>query len=59
MLRAKEEIKKCDALLVDMTDKPTGRMIEVGIAFSFGKKIIHYSRNIFISHHCNDGYKQI
>lgn len=40
MRRAKEEIEKCDALLIDMTDKPTGRMIEVGIAYSLGKKII-------------------
>lgn len=40
MQRAKEEIEKSDALLVDMTDKPTGRMIEVGIAYALGKKII-------------------
>ena len=40
MRRSKEEIKKSDALLIDMTDKPTGRMIEVGIAYSMGKKII-------------------
>ncbi|MDP3883230.1 MAG: nucleoside 2-deoxyribosyltransferase [Candidatus Staskawiczbacteria bacterium] len=40
MQRATEEIKKSDALLIDMTDKPTGRMIEVGIAYSLGKKII-------------------
>ncbi|MFA6463617.1 MAG: nucleoside 2-deoxyribosyltransferase [Candidatus Paceibacterota bacterium] len=40
MKRAKEEIEKSDALLVDMTDKPTGRMIEVGIAYALGKKII-------------------
>ena len=40
MQRAKEEIEKSDALLVDMTDKPTGRMIEVGIAYTLGKKII-------------------
>jgi len=40
MQRTREEIKKCDALLIDMTDKPTGRMIEVGIAYSLNKKII-------------------
>jgi nucleoside 2-deoxyribosyltransferase len=40
MQRALKEIKKSDALLIDMTDKPTGRMIEVGIAYSLGKKII-------------------
>jgi len=40
MQRAKVEIEKSDALLIDMTDKPTGRMIEVGMAYSLGKKII-------------------
>ncbi len=37
---AKEEIKKCDVLLIDMTHKPTGRAIEAGIAFAMNKKII-------------------
>lgn len=40
MKRSEDEIKKSDALLIDMTDKPTGRMIEVGMAYSLGKKII-------------------
>ena len=40
MQRAKEEISKSDALLVDMTDKPTGRAIEAGIAYTLGKKVI-------------------
>jgi len=40
MKRAKEEIEKCDILLIDMTDKPTGRAIEAGIAYALGKKII-------------------
>jgi len=40
MQRAKKEIKKCDALLIDMTDKPTGRSIEAGMAYAFGKKIV-------------------
>ncbi len=40
MKRAKLEVEKSDALLIDMTDKPTGRMIEVGMAYSLGKKII-------------------
>lgn len=35
-----EEIKKSDALLIDMTDKPTGRALEAGMAFALGKKII-------------------
>lgn len=40
MKRAKEEIKKSDYLLIDMTDKPTGRAIEAGMAYALGKKII-------------------
>ncbi len=40
MQRAREEIKKSDALLIDMTDKPTGRAIEAGIAYALGKRVI-------------------
>jgi len=40
MNRSKEEIEKCDILLIDMTNKPTGRAIEAGIAFAQNKKII-------------------
>ncbi|HEY4480140.1 MAG TPA: nucleoside 2-deoxyribosyltransferase [Candidatus Paceibacterota bacterium] len=40
MARSLEEIKKCDALLIDMTDKPTGRAFEAGMAYALGKKII-------------------
>jgi len=40
MRRSKNEINKSDALLIDMTDKPTGRAIEAGIAFTLDKKII-------------------
>ncbi len=40
MQRAKHEINKSDALLIDMTDKPTGRAIEAGIAFALNKKVI-------------------
>ena len=40
MARAKAEIAKSDALLIDMTDKPTGRAIEAGIAFALGKRIV-------------------
>lgn len=36
MSRAKEEIKQSDALLIDMTYKPTGRAIEAGIAYALG-----------------------
>jgi len=40
MKRSEEEIRKSDALLIDMTDKPTGRAIEAGMAYSLGKRII-------------------
>ncbi|MFH1713280.1 MAG: hypothetical protein ABH896_03790 [Candidatus Jacksonbacteria bacterium] len=40
MQRTKQEINKSDALIIDMTDKPTGRAIEAGMAYAFGKKII-------------------
>lgn len=40
MRRAAEEIKQSDALLIDMTDKPTGRAIEAGMAYALDKKII-------------------
>ncbi len=40
MLRAKVEISKCDFLLIDLTDKPTGRAYEAGIAYALNKKII-------------------
>jgi nucleoside 2-deoxyribosyltransferase len=40
MQRAFEEIKKSDALLIDITEKPTGRAIEAGMAYALGKEII-------------------
>lgn len=40
MQRTKQEIRKSDALIIDMTDKPTGRAIEAGIAYGLGKKVI-------------------
>lgn len=40
MQRAFEEIKKSDWLLIDVTNKPTGRAIEAGIAFALKKKIV-------------------
>lgn len=40
MTRAKEEIEKSDYFLIDMTDKPTGRAIEAGIAYALEKKIV-------------------
>lgn len=40
MQRARKEISKSDALLIDMTNKPTGRAIEAGIAYALDKKVI-------------------
>jgi nucleoside 2-deoxyribosyltransferase len=40
MEKAREEIRKCDVLLFDATQKSTGRAIEIGIAYSLHKKII-------------------
>ena len=40
MERAREEIIKSDALLLDMANKPTGRAIEAGIAYALNKRII-------------------
>lgn len=40
MKRAKEEIEKSEYFLIDMTDKPTGRAIEAGIAYALGKKVV-------------------
>lgn len=44
MRQAEEEIEKSDALLIDMTDKPTGRAIEAGMAYALNKKIIAIMR---------------
>jgi nucleoside 2-deoxyribosyltransferase len=40
MLSAKDEIESCDALLIDFSEKSTGRTLEAGMAFAMGKKII-------------------
>lgn len=40
MQTSREEIEKSDALLIDLTNKPTGRAIEAGIAFALNKKIV-------------------
>ncbi len=37
---AKDAIQRSDALLIDITDKPTGRAVEAGIAYALGKKVI-------------------
>lgn len=41
MARAREELLRCDALLIDLSDNPGGgRVIEAGIAFGHGKPVI-------------------
>ena len=40
MQKGLETIKDCDALLIDMTDKPTGRALEAGMAYALGKPVI-------------------
>ncbi len=40
MQRAKEEIAKCDVLLIDYNGPGHGRMIELGIAYAQNKKIV-------------------
>lgn len=45
-LRARAEIEKCDALLIDVSDKPTGgRVIEAGIAYALHMPIIVIVKN--------------
>ncbi len=39
MRRAKEEIEKCDGLLIDYDGPGNGRIIELGIAYALNKKI--------------------
>ena len=40
MTRAKSEVLRCDALWIDFATSSTARVIETGIAFGAGKKII-------------------
>jgi len=40
MERTLEEIKLSEYLLIDVSDKPTGRAYEAGMAFTLGKKVI-------------------
>jgi len=44
MKRAKEEIEKCDALLIDFSGPASGRMIELGIAYALNKKVVLITR---------------
>ena len=40
MTRAREEIERCDALLIDFDGPASGRMIELGIAYALRKKVV-------------------
>ena len=40
MRRSLREVMRCDALLLDMASKPTGRAIEAGMAFATGRRVI-------------------
>lgn len=40
MNRARMEVLKCDVIFFDATERSTGRLIEVGMAFANGKKVI-------------------
>lgn len=40
MARSRDEIAASDALLLDMTHRPTGRAIEAGIAYALGRRIV-------------------
>lgn len=40
MHRGKEEIEKCDVLLIEYDGPGHGRMVELGIAYALNKKII-------------------
>ena len=54
--RAKEEIEKCDALLIDISDNPSGgRVIEAGIAYALGMPIIVLVKKGLIHKEVYDG----
>lgn len=44
MTRAREEIERCDALLIDFDGPASGRMIELGIAYALRKKVVLITR---------------
>jgi nucleoside 2-deoxyribosyltransferase len=45
MARAREELLKCDALLIDVSDNPGGgRVIEAGMAFGNNKPVVVISK---------------
>ena len=52
-IRAKEEIAKCDILLIDVSDNPTGgRVLEVGIAYGLNIPV-------FVIYKTGIAYKEI
>ncbi len=44
MARTLAEIDACDALLIDLTEKPTGRAYEAGMAYALGRRVIVIAR---------------
>lgn len=45
MEKSAKEIEKSDIFLMDASEKHTGRSIEAGIAYAYGKKIIVIAKN--------------
>lgn len=48
MHRTLDEIKGCDALLINYDGPASGRMVELGIAYSLGKKIVIIKKHDFV-----------
>ena len=40
MIKAKEKIEECEALVIDYDGPTHGRMIELGMAYAMNKKIV-------------------
>lgn len=46
MQRARHELEKCDALLIDMSDNPSGgRVLEAGMAYALQKPVYVVARD--------------
>ena len=52
MRRSLREIMRCDALLLDLTTKPTGRALEAGMAYATGRRVIRHRG----AWHANQGH---
>lgn len=54
--RAKQELEKCDALLIDVSDAPSGgRIIEEGMAFALDMPIFVVSKSGHVHKSFHDG----